>query len=852
MTGTEKDEGKKDRGNGTSHNGIDAKKNGTSGVIPDAGATATVEARGKGPRRQSTRSVKAPKPFSPPMGGIKGVSATARKALATSGGKKASSSTVSLNSPGHGRFMPILYDMIEETHHENQNIISWSRDGKSFSIFSDHRALEETISKYFSHGRLRSLQRQLCAYGFVMEGNTYSHPYFHRGLEEEDLLAIPRKSRAVLEAEEAENGSKRKGSSRDDKSRPTKMPRRHSVGSSKTKDYDEVSTESVTTFAQTIHDMLEENKDPTIMAWTTSGKAFTIDQDHPNLGDVLEKYFHHRNFWSLKRQLNQYGWTKPQDGDYKGTLFNPAFYRNMPAENFDLIRRKDARNYIPLKEQLRLGEKNKKMEEKRKVEEKKRLDEKKKISKKKKKAKNTDPNLRVPPLPAAALAVANAVATAAAPSTMAVTKSKKVDKTVKKTAAKGTSSTTATKIGVKKRKIGPFSAQENGERLKKLKKLSAESLRAQDKLHQNKQLQGLYDAWTLFEIPPALKTHIKKKSKKTWNVAAAASGKEGLGAITANARFLICEEKMPDWLAQGEKETLEELEEMIIRDRRQRQARQDAWSRKYSTAKGKTLPPSKFNRPTNKWKKVSPGDKIDVYWHDDNQYYTANVVKHQEGTSYFHLFHEDDGAMEWLDLSREDFKLLENPNRSCPAISNEFSNGVDAVDDTPQKDNRGLRPNPSPLPENHAHLAPFLRYSWNELDLGGDLGTPTYNKFIKKKDPSAAEVKALEILQDVRALRTRGFSAQADIDLRVDTAATAGSDKLTTMLRDLQDEIAQDRDDGKSYRNFEATLSTIRRVTDHWRVPELIGNMQRLETRVATMDEREARVLERLRRKNLI
>jgi hypothetical protein len=208
--------------------------------------------------------------------------------------------------------------------------------------------------------------------------------------------------------------------------------------------------------------------------------------------------------------------------------------------------------------------------------------------------------------------------------------------------------------------------------------------------------------------------------------------------------------------------------------------------------------------------------------------------------------------MEWLDLSREDFKLIENHSRVVATTTGGSSDGIVTVENTPKKDNRSLRAESASLPENNSHLAPFLRYSWDSLALGKDLGTPAYNEFIKKKDPNAGEVTQLEILQDIRALRTRGFSAQADIDLRLDNNPRIPNNKLTTMLRDLQDDIAQDKDNAKSYKNFETTLSTVRKVTDHWGVPELIGNMQRLETRVATMDEREARVLERLRRKNLI
>jgi HSF-type DNA-binding len=163
---TEKESSKKDTSTGASSlpDGNGAKTNGGNGA-PSAAAAVTADAKkppstsnakDKGPRRQSTRSVKAPKPFSPPMGGIKGVSATAKKALASSS-KKGSSSTVSLNNVDRGRFMPILYDLIEETHNEDQDIISWSRDGKSFVINHEHDDLEAKIEEYFSRKFVVSL-----------------------------------------------------------------------------------------------------------------------------------------------------------------------------------------------------------------------------------------------------------------------------------------------------------------------------------------------------------------------------------------------------------------------------------------------------------------------------------------------------------------------------------------------------------------------------------------------------------------------------------------------------------------------------------------------------------------------
>jgi hypothetical protein len=147
-------------------------------------------------------------------------------------------------------------------------------------------------------GRLRSLQRQLHAYGFKMEDHSYFHPQFYRGMDEEEMIAIPRKSRLEIDADEARIMNKRKGSSRDDSSRAENVARRSSTGNSKTNSGDDISTESVTNFAQTIHNMLEENKDPAIMKWTAGGKAFTVHPDHPDLGDVLEKYFQREFLYS--------------------------------------------------------------------------------------------------------------------------------------------------------------------------------------------------------------------------------------------------------------------------------------------------------------------------------------------------------------------------------------------------------------------------------------------------------------------------------------------------------------------------------------------------------------------------
>lgn len=114
-----------------------AKATGAAGNKP---ATATGSTATTGARRHSTRSVKAPTPFSPPMGGNKGVSTTAKRAIGGSASGVESK----------GRFVPTLYDMVEETHDTQPDIISWSRDGKSFTINQNHPELEDIILEYFS------------------------------------------------------------------------------------------------------------------------------------------------------------------------------------------------------------------------------------------------------------------------------------------------------------------------------------------------------------------------------------------------------------------------------------------------------------------------------------------------------------------------------------------------------------------------------------------------------------------------------------------------------------------------------------------------------------------------------
>ena len=126
-------------------------------------------------------------------------------------------------------------------------------------------------------GRLRSLQRQLNIYGFVMDGITYRHPRFYRGMSADELFMIrPRKPEEIA--------AKVYGSPPAAAPQQPKKARRSSIGSVND---DNLSVESLPNFAQSVHTMVEECKDPTIMYWSAGGKAFVIDPHHPaqSVGD---------------------------------------------------------------------------------------------------------------------------------------------------------------------------------------------------------------------------------------------------------------------------------------------------------------------------------------------------------------------------------------------------------------------------------------------------------------------------------------------------------------------------------------------------------------------------------------
>ena len=400
------------------------------------------------------------------------------------------------------------------------------------------------------------------------------------------------------------------------------------------------------------------------------------------------------------------------------------------------------------------------------------------------------------------------------------------------------------------------------------------------RVREHKKLHDLFWKWDLWNFPTDLDIylengkiqpsylHRKKKSTKTNT----ADIEPDMNCEDSEEKIasLLCDEKVPALITdeKGDKEAMANFIDRIRRDRERQEKIQELWTNSVvPNVKGKVLTPAKFAKPTDKWKKVNVGDRVGVYWRDDELFYNAIVQKQQEKTSYFYLMYDDDGAQEWLDLSREDFKILEphgNPKTgeatsSPKKAANRIS--IDGVDETPRKDNRARiieahqdESMPINLPDSHSHLAPFVRYSWKRVGLGSHTGTPSYNSFLEEKDTLAPKVTALDLLNDLRALRSKGFfGIPLQLDKKNDVkelGASSGQNRIVmNQLRQLNEQIERDRDVPSSMEQFDRTVNDVRKLTDNWSIPALRDNLRSIGETVLQLNERESRILDKCKKK---
>ena len=560
------------------------------------------------------------------------------------------------------------------------------------------------------------------------------------------------------------------------------------------------------------------------------------------------------NHWM--RQLRDHGWKKIAKGKNQGMLFNPHFHRNMGGENFTRI----ASHKEKLKkERERKGRMHEKIRNEAKL--------KSKLGR-----KNT--------------ATKTSITTTAskknkeAPGKTLSTSKNKAKKTTKATSKrKAVSEGVAQSLNKKKRKKSPLSPEPAKERPPSTSDSNDDDKddekRLKIKLRDHKKLHNLLWNWDMWNFPKRLDvyldigkvqryTPIKKIPKRNASVSDVDSethfeknNKNG-GTIAD----LLCDEEISESLEDGE-QALAHFVDRIRKDKLEHDKLKEMWSNVViPNVNGKALPPAKFAKPNDKWKKAKAGDRISVCWRDDELFYNATIQKQQENTSYFHLVYDDDGAQEWLDLSRETIKLLDGEKKKKPTFRSPPKKTV-VADKIPQKDNRSLLQNRETsdainLPESHSHLAPFVRYCWKPLDLGTRAGTPSYHSYITEKDPSAPRAAVLEILNDIRDLRSKGFSG---IPLKLDSENTNGNDNITAsdssklftnQLCSLQDKISKGNDVPSSMEDFRRTLDAVRKLTDTWSTQKVRDSLRTIETQVLKLNEREARILEKCGQKRAV
>lgn len=540
-----------------------------------------------------------------------------------------------------------------------------------------------------------------------------------------------------------------------------------------------------------------------------------------------------QKYVSFHRQLNSFGWTQLQKGKYQGLLYNPLFHRKIDPGNFDLITQKNTYRGTSKKVlKKKLKKKNKGKVKKAGVT----------VAKNKNKAKS----LKLK-------------------STSKNKGGKKIAASRKKTVPVESKHHVATK----KRKTHPSSSSGTvaAAAPSPTSKSKQATTAAKKRVTEYKKLHRLFGDRTMWNAPVNLDVYllngkIEKLNKKRRNILERENETEvdfdNVEYSSAQVSKLLCNEDLTGYIdGNDEKQSLTDLVDKIRQDKEEKVKRENIWSEMIHLpiAKGKILPPSKFKKPTDKWRILKVGNIISVYWRDDEMYYNAIINKQQENTSYFHLIYDDDGAQEWLDLSREEFKVI-NDNGTARANNSKGRSRTNGASNnlTHRQGNQNMPVQIEPiiLPDDHSYLAPFLRYSWYGLGLGTKVGTPAYNSFIKTRNTTANEVTALEILNDVRSLRNKGFSlSPQEFEINNENKDQAN---LMDQLRSLQNQISQDYVEKPSSlnNNNDETLSDIRRLTENWSIRAVKENLRTMETQIINLNEKEAEVLEKCKQKGLL
>lgn len=516
--------------------------------------------------------------------------------------------------------------------------------------------------------------------------------------------------------------------------------------------------------------------------------------------------------------------------------------------------------------------------------------------------------------------------------TTTTTKSTKVSGTKRPGEMRTTTTSTTSTTSKRPSTGGPVTKKQKRSRAVETDKKEKEM--AEKALMEYKNLRDCVNKWTIWHMPSDLREKLEGQQQSQQGQTIVEKGKGSKQQTTKNKQQqqqerddpsrmndegsdddesidldpLLCDEGFPfdEEDEADEDQNQRNFIDLVVQNTRERTELESELDRlcQIPPALGTTLPASKFNTPTTLWRTVSVGTRVGVYWRDDDQYYNASIIKHQEGSSYFHLHYDDDGHLEWLDLSREEFKILNDDNEDTATMIGDEANtnitgqrrrhnsteitttmtratsaSTAATQDTPRKDNRSNRSFHNPfeerttsavpammVPEKYSHLAPLLRYSWHDLGLGRIAGTPSYNDFITRHDTTATPLTPLQVLEEVHSLRFRGIPAPSEwddimgmIDSNNDDNRDGDNDsssrtRLASILKQLKDDISKDgtttttSSSRLNYDKDDATMIAVRRITDHWNSSTMVETLRRLETQSVFLADREEQIRDKCKR----
>ena len=580
------------------------------------------------------------------------------------------------------------------------------------------------------------------------------------------------------------------------------------------------------------------------------------------------------NEQAWQRELKNYGFEKQTEGKYSGFIYHPQFHKKMTEVDFlAILKKKEEKEKVTIakntEETIRRALANPMLQQNPFLQTKESKAAAKAGMANQKKETNAMKRKVVPTTAATNLKVApDAVSQA---SRLKKSKRTETPTTPERLQKKQKPTTSSPKPSKKQQKEATTSSRPSRQEILPSKivdsKNDKKEIRAlKRRLREHKRLHKMLWKWDLWNFPKhldeVLKTRKRLQEKRIkWyfrdNPLLEKPPDENPEAhlvknMSGDISDLLCDEELPECLSNGEQD-LAEFVERIRKDKLEQDKLDEIWSNMVvPVVNGKDLSASKFAKPNETWKQAKDVDKIEIFCRETGLCNKATIRKQRQKSSYFHLIY-DDGAEEWLDLSREKIKILSDADT---AIAENSTTGKDDREQSSQED--GGEMGSIQLPESHSHLAPFVRYSWKRLGLGSRVGTPSYNEYVKERDPSAPEATVLEILNDVRALRATGFSGVSlELDdenpIEDESGNSSESEKrYKEQLRSLQDRIEKEKDATSSMREFDKVLASVRKLTDSWSVRTVQKNLRTIDTQISKLNEREAVILEKCKQRGLI